>query len=120
MTKPREKGAVTVEFALILPVLLLIILAIVEYGIRYQRNAEFNNAAFIAARSMAIHDSTATATAAAHAAGVPDTASIVIVPGACSPGTDVKVTISETEDSPTKAFGSTFFVDGVGVARCEE
>jgi len=120
MRRPRDKGAVTVEFALILPVLFLIILAIVEYGIRYQRNAEFNNAAFIAARSMAIHDNSATAIAAAHAAGVPNSAVISITPGVCSPGTDVKVTISQTQDSPTKAFGATFFVDGVGVARCEE
>lgn len=120
MTNPRDRGAVTVEFALILPVLMLVILAIVEFGIRYQRNAEFNNAAFIAARNMAINGSTATATTAAHNAGVPNSASIVISPSSCSPGADVKVTISETQDSPTKAFGASFFVDGVGVARCEE
>lgn len=120
MIKPQEKGVVTVEFALILPVLMLIILAIVEFGIRYQRNAEFNNAAFIAARNMAIHDDESTARAAAYGAGISDTASIVITPGSCSPGADVKVTITETQESPTKAFGSTFFVDGVGVARCED
>jgi Flp pilus assembly protein TadG len=119
MTKPRERGAVTVEFALILPVFFIIVLAIVEFGIRYERNAELNNAAFIAARNMAINNDTAEATAAATAAGMPGSASISI--GSCaSPGDDITVTINVTEDSPTKAFGSTFDVEGVGVARCEQ
>ena len=120
MFRRHDRGAVTVEFALIVPVFLLLILAIVEFGVRYQRHAEFSNEAFIAARNMSINNSTAQASAAASAAGMPGTASISIS-GSCPPGSNgtVTVTITGTEDSPTKAFGATFTASGKGVARCE-
>jgi Flp pilus assembly protein TadG len=113
----RERGAVLVEFAFIIPLLLLLILAVVEFGFRYERGTVLNNAAFIAARDMAIHHDAGQATTAATNAGAP--AGSVSV-GACNPGQNVVVTVTATVDSPTGAFGSTFTVHGKGVARCDK
>lgn len=119
MKSHRERGAAMVEFAIIAPVLILLVLGLIEYGIRFSRQAEFNNAAFIAARSLATHQSLSEAKANAVAAGLP---SSVAITGSsnCTAGTDVTVTISASQPSPTGFFGgSTYTVNAKGVARCD-
>jgi Flp pilus assembly protein TadG len=55
MTRLRsERGAVAVEFALVLPLLLLILLAIMEFGRAYNVQLSLTNAARETARTMAI------------------------------------------------------------------
>lgn len=109
-----------VEFAIIVPVLLMLILGLVEFGFRYQRAAVLNNAAFIAARSMSLNKTAIEAKAAAVAAGMPDAATFTSAPAACAAGANVTVTIKSTENSPTGAFFSQkFTIDAKGVARCE-
>lgn len=119
MKDSRDRGAVTVEFAFIIPLLLLLILAVVEFGYRYERGTVLNNAAFIAARDMSITGHTVgTATTAARSAGAPSAATISISPSTCTADADITVTITSTQDSATKAFGATFTVHGKGVSRC--
>lgn len=118
-TRERERGIVAVEFAFVIPLLLLLILAVVEFGYRYERGTVANNAALIAARDMSINHDQAKATTAAHNAGVPTSVAPAFSPSTCSTGNNVTVTITVVEDSPTKAFGSTFTVTGKAVARCD-
>lgn len=115
----RERGVVAVEFAMIIPLLLLLILAVVEFGYRYERGTVANNAALIAAREMSINHDQSRATTAAHNAGVPTSVTPVFSPSTCSTGNNVTVTITVSQTSPTKAFGNTFTVTGRAVARCD-
>jgi len=122
MKGSREKGSVTVEFAVIVPLLCLLILAVVEFGFRYERAAAYNNAAFIAARDFSINHDAVKAQNAAYDAGWPSGLSVSISPSTttCTAGSNVTVTLSRTDQpSRTGAFGSTFTVTGKGVARCD-
>ncbi len=124
MKQSRERGAAMVEFALILPLLLLIILGLVEFGYRYERSARLNNAAFIAAREIAIHKTDYDAAARNADPSMPGAATIVptySVSSACTSG-NVTVTITSSESSPTKFFPPgqlTFTVVAKGVAKCD-
>lgn len=121
MKDSRERGAAVVEFAIIVPLLLMLILGLVEYGFRYQRAAVLNNASFIASRQLSIHKTPSEARAAAVDAGMPNSATFDPGPGTdCTPGANVTVTITSVEDSPTGAFFSqTFTINAKGVARCD-
>lgn len=123
MKHSRERGAAMVEFALILPLLLLIILGLLEFGYRYERSARLNNAAFIAAREIAIHKSDYATLARNADPSMPAGATIVAdkTDVTCTSG-NVTVTITSTETSPTKFFppgSTTFTVVAKGVARCD-
>ena len=112
-----------VEFALILPLLLLIILGLVEFGYRYERSARLNNAAFIAAREIAIHKTDYDTLARSADPSMPSGATIVAdkTPAGCTSG-NVTVTITSSESSPTKFFPPgqlTFTVVAKGVAKCD-
>jgi Flp pilus assembly protein TadG len=119
----KERGAAMVEFALILPLLLLLILGLIEFGYRYERAARLNNAAFVAARSLSVHKTVSEATAAAQDADpgmVSSGATISASPSSDCTSGNVTVLITSTETSPTKFFGgSTFVVHAKGVARCD-
>ena len=112
-----------IEFALIVPLLLVLILGLVEFGYRYERAARLNNAAFIAARALSIHKTVAQAETAAKNADpgmVSSGATISPTPATDCTSGNVIVTITSTESSPTKFFGgSTFVVNAKGVARCD-
>jgi len=84
----NDSGAELVEFALVLPMLLVIVFAIAEFGILFQRNLVITNAAREGAR-MAIlpgfttapgGDVEARVNAYLTAAGVPGTATTVVTP----------------------------------------
>ncbi|MEX5301822.1 TadE/TadG family type IV pilus assembly protein [Kocuria sabuli] len=67
-----ERGAAAVEFALVVPVLLLLLLGIIEFGRAYNTQISLTHAARETARHMVIHDdgtASATAWTAASAAG---------------------------------------------------
>lgn len=124
MKDSRERGAVVVEFAIIVPLFLLLILGLVEFGYRYQRAAVLNNAAFIGARDFSIHQDPGRAQDAAELANDGPLPGFAVAENCASPDPDVvknvTVTFAFTEDSPTKFFGTdTFTIDAKGVARCE-
>ncbi|OMH34547.1 pilus assembly protein TadE [Tersicoccus sp. Bi-70] len=63
-----ERGAAAVEFALVVPVLLLLLLGIIEFGRAYNTQIELSGAAREAARVMAVRNDATAAKAAAQAA----------------------------------------------------
>lgn len=130
MKDARERGAAMVEFALIFTfVLMPLMLGLIEYGYRYERSARLNNAAFIAARTLSIHKTSAEAVAAAKSADPTLTDSTVTVsasyPAAgadCTSGSNVTFNMTVVVKSPTKSFppgATTFTVNAKGVARCD-
>jgi len=116
----NERGAVAVEFALVAPLLLLLVVAIVEFAFFFNLQISTTQAAREAARTMAVTNSTAKAQAAA-VAGAP---SINLAPGnvslsgACSPGATVTATVTFSSPTLTGLFTPTLSVVGKGAMRC--
>lgn len=126
------------EFALIAPLLLALIMGVIEYGDRFRNTATYDNAALVAARSYSISDTAGTATSAARNAGIPasvtPTYSFTFDDGSpassCMPASDgtypnVTVTISRTGVPAVTplpqllpGIASTFTITGKAVARC--
>ena len=121
----RERGAAAVEFALVFPLLLTIVLGITEFGIAFSTQARISQAAREAARTMAVGDTSTNARNAARAAapGVALTdAQIAISPvtfvGAAA-GATASITITYPYTYLTGFFGSGVTMTGTGVMRCE-
>jgi len=122
MRERRENGAVAVEFALLAPVLILLLLGIMEFGRAYNAQITLSSAAREGVRVMAINNSPAAARTAAKnaAAGLqpPLTdANITVSPSPCTSGTPVTVTISYTLSTMTGIAGP-FPMAGKGVMLC--
>jgi len=123
-----SRGVATVEFALIVPFLLLLICGVIDFGERYKTAAQYNNAAFAAARSMTIENNATKAKTAAINAGMPATLTPVITYTAgytscaqAGDGTFGNVTVTITNPAKataTRFFGSTYAVTGKAAARC--
>jgi Flp pilus assembly protein TadG len=123
--RPSERGAAAVEFALILPVFVLLIMGMLEFSRAYNAQISISNAAREGARVMAIHDDAATARSAAIDAAVslnPALAAgdIAITPASCAGAVDGTVEVSIDYDLPlmTGFFGITLPISGVGVMLC--
>jgi Flp pilus assembly protein TadG len=58
MSRASERGAVAVEFAILAPVLVMLLLGIMEFGRAYNVQISLTNAARESVRSMTISDST--------------------------------------------------------------
>jgi len=56
-TPSRDRGAAAVEFALVLPILLLLVIGIIEFGRAYHVQTTLSNAARDGVRVMALQDS---------------------------------------------------------------
>lgn len=118
----NERGAAVVEFALIAPLLILLVLGLLEFGFRYQRQAQLNDAAFVAARTVAVGKVSeaqgkgeAALPAPATMSGSPSWSGIT----ACTEGDAVTVTLTVTMNSPTSFFGGpTYTTTATGVSRC--
>lgn len=123
MHAPHERGAVAVEFALVVPLLVLFLFGIVEGGTRYAQQNEVNHWAFLVARDLSIDPSkNATTLVNALKGSDPTTYAVSATPaGYCSsPSTSqVTVTVRTTHTSLSGLFGSYTLV-GRGVARCEK
>jgi Flp pilus assembly protein TadG len=102
----KENGAAAVEFALVLPLLLALILGIFEFGRLFNIQIQISNAAREAARVMAIRDDVGEAQAAAVATAPalnPDLTAdqVTISVGTCEDapeGTPVHATVTYTVD----------------------
>jgi Flp pilus assembly protein TadG len=122
-----ERGAVAVEFALVVPLLLLFLFSVISVSRAFQVQATLSAAAREAARTMALeNDAGAARSAAVFAAStssVPLTAGQVsISPDTCtgaSPTTNVTVTITY-DFQPTGSFagGIAFPITSEAVLRC--
>jgi Flp pilus assembly protein TadG len=119
----HERGAAAVEFALVLPILLLLVMGIVECGRAYHLQTALSGAAREGVRVMALQDDVAEARATAKAAS-PQLAltdgQISVTPTTCSgttPGT-ATVTVTYPVELMFGLFGSGFNLTGKGTMRC--
>ncbi|WP_187271796.1 TadE/TadG family type IV pilus assembly protein [Aeromicrobium terrae] len=120
MRRRSEHGAAMLEFALIAPVLVLLVMGIIEYGVQYSKRAELNNLAFIAARAEAVHKSPSAAVSGQLPSGAGGPVVVQGCPSTGTPGTNAVITIAGTFSSPTGLFGgNTFTINAKGVARCD-
>jgi Flp pilus assembly protein TadG len=122
-----ERGASAVEFGLIVPILLILVLGIVEFGHAFQVQGTLSSAAREGARAMALRNSQDEAKDAVQAAaaaldpGVTD-AQISISPSVCPAGTsttNVTLTIDYPKPFLTGFFGASIDLSGTGVMRCQ-
>ncbi len=129
MARRRDDGAAAVELALLLPILLIVVFGIVQFGFYYNATIELSGAAREGARSMAINKVTATATAAATAAAAnscavaADPCTVSFMPAAadsCPAGQDVTVSVTRNNFSFNILFipAVTVAVSGKAVMRC--
>jgi Flp pilus assembly protein TadG len=70
MVRARERGAAAVEFALVLPVLVVILLGIIDFGLAMNAQAVTANAAREGARTASLGGTSSEASAAAKSATV--------------------------------------------------
>lgn len=116
-----DRGAAAVEFALVFPLLVLVLIGIIEYGSIFNAQLMLTSAAREGARTMAVTGDAGqarTATIAA-AVGVPITAANVSVSAAaCTATTDVTVTIDYDKPYLTGLFGATIGLEGKSTRRC--
>jgi Flp pilus assembly protein TadG len=119
-----ERGAAAVEFALVLPLLLLLVFGIVEFGRTFQVQATLSAAAREGVRVMAVQNDPAAARAAVRSAAtslspVPSDTQITVTPSSCgSTAGNATVTIHYRLDSLTGFFGWGYDLTGKGVMRC--
>jgi Flp pilus assembly protein TadG len=122
MSKTSERGAVAVEFALLAPVLVMLLLGITEFGRAYNAQITLSSAAREGVRVMAIGNSPSAArTAAKNSAtalkpALTDT-NITITPATCTAGTQVTFKITYSLSTMTGIAGP-FSMEGKGVMLC--
>ena len=128
MLRPRmrghhERGAAAVEFALVVPALLLLLLGIVEFGRAYHVQTVISGAAREGVRAMALRDDAAEARATARAAA-PQLAladsQITVTPTTCSgtSPTTATVTVTYPVQLLSGLFGADITLTGKGTMRC--
>lgn len=132
MSRAAERGAVAVEFALLAPVLVMVLLGIMEFGRAYNAQISLTNAAREGVRVMAITNSQSAAKAAARNAAatlypavqdgkiifsfqaVPATSP---APTACAAGRQVTMTVDYALTTMTGIAGP-FALKGTGTMQC--
>ncbi|GAA3639276.1 TadE/TadG family type IV pilus assembly protein [Microlunatus ginsengisoli] len=130
--QPRqsERGAAALEFALVVPVLLVLVLGIAEFGRAFYTQITLSAAAREGVRVMALSTTPATAVANAKSATINAATGlgltggqIVVTPGAGCPnpntaGAQATVTINYSMPFITDMFGPSISLHGKGVMRC--
>ena len=122
-----ERGASAVEFGLIVPILLVLVLGIIEFGHAFQVQGTLSAAAREGARAMALRNDQGQARDAVQEAAAaldPDItdAQISISPASCPTGTtttNVRLTINYPMPFVTTFFGASIDLTGTGVMRCQ-
>lgn len=118
-----DRGAAAVEFALIIPALLLILFGIIEFSRLYNEQISLTNAARSAARVMAIGNDQGDAVSAAIAAAPAlnpaiTSGQLAFSPSACAAGATMNVTITYTTPLLTNWFGASMTLTGEGAMPC--
>ncbi len=122
-----ERGATAVEFALIVPLLIVLVIGIAEFGRAFQVQGTLSAAAREGVRLMALQNDPAAARAAVRNAaasldpGITD-GQITISPASCpvlnGGSTSVRLTINYPMPYLTGFFGTGVDLTGTGVMRC--
>ena len=121
-----DRGAAAVEFALVVPVLLVLVLGIVEFGRAYNIQTTLSAAAREGVRTMALQNSAPAARTSAKSAAAPAvtlTDGQISVSAACPvAGTNTSATVTVTINYPltfiTNFFGTAPNLTATGVMRC--
>ena len=114
-----DRGAVMVEFAIILPVLLLILLGIVEFGRAYNVQVSIQAAAREGARELALRPSNPTIVDDAARTGAPSVTIDSIAQTPCPATGDGKATVKITEKFSFLALPfAPIDLTATGVMRC--
>ncbi|GAA1889756.1 hypothetical protein GCM10009715_39470 [Paeniglutamicibacter psychrophenolicus] len=122
MSKTDQRGASAVEFAIVLPLLLTLLLGIIEFGFLFNQQISLTQAAREGARAYAIHHGELgfnLTTAAQNAA--PSLGPVNADAGAgCDSDNIVRVTVSRSYSSITGWFDflSITKLEGKGAMRC--
>ena len=122
MSRTEERGAVAVEFALLAPVLILLLLGIAEFSRAYNVQVSLSSAAREGVRVMAIGNNPAAARTAvknsipALQPAVSD-ANITFSPSSCTSGAQMTLKISYTLSTMTGIAGP-FAMEGRSVMLC--
>src|SRR5690606_28762302 len=116
--REREHGAAAVEFALVVPILMAMIVGIVEFGLAFNYRTQLNNATMVAARSYSIDRNWNVARA--NVTGLAPSASITksVDCTAANVGSSVIITTTVTRQTLTGMFGTNFNYRVKGVAQC--
>ncbi len=121
-----ERGAAAVEFALVLPILIVLAFGIVEFSWAFQTQTTLAAAAREGARVLALQGSEAEVELAVQAATTSfdpalTSGDITISPASCdgaAAGTNATVTITYSMPFLTGLFGDEITLDADGVMRC--
>jgi Flp pilus assembly protein TadG len=128
---PRDRGATAVEFALLLPVLLLLIFGLIDFGRALNAQITLTQAAREGARLAALGESNVVSGTQAAATGLaPVGVTVTSCPVGAGPGVDGKVQATYTYSliTPINAiasmfggsgYGSTITLTATGVMPCE-
>lgn len=122
MSKTSERGAVAVEFALLAPVLVMLLLGIMEFGRAYNAQVTLSSAAREGVRVMAIGNSPDAARAAVKNAATAlrpalTDANISLSSLTCPTGAQVTLRITYSLTTMTGIAGP-FAMEGRGVMLC--
>jgi Flp pilus assembly protein TadG len=127
-----ESGAAAVEFALVVPVLLVLLLGIIEFGRVYNAQLQLTAAARDAARVVSINAAPAQTLANARSAAIasagslnpavaPSQVAVSVNPGGtsvCPPGSTATVTVTYPLKFLTGVFGASVTLTGRGAMQC--
>ncbi|MEW9870344.1 TadE/TadG family type IV pilus assembly protein [Arthrobacter sp. HS15c] len=122
MRDRSERGAVAVEFAILLPLLLMLVLGTIEFGRAYNAQITLTNAARDGVRVMAIANDPveakkkAIAAAASVSSSIP-ASDVTLSTSTCSTGAQVTLTIKYNLSTITGIAGP-FPMTGKGVMLC--
>lgn len=115
-----DRGAALVEFALLLPLLLLLVFGVIEFGRGYHTKTTLTHAAREGVRVAALDSGDPVATVR-NAAPNLDSGSIdvTVTPNPCTAGQPVTVRVEYDHDYDIPLFGSgTWTFEEEGVMRC--
>jgi Flp pilus assembly protein TadG len=120
-----DRGAAAVEFALVMPVLLALVVGIAEFGRAYNVQTTLSGAAREGVRVMAVKNDPAAARAATKAAASPVTltdSQISVSPTTCvstvTATASATVTVTYALPYITRLFGTSVTLHGKGTMRC--
>ncbi len=118
-TREGDEGAAAVELAIILPIFIILIFGIIEFGLAFNRMQGVHAAAREAARFGAVTPGTECDRAAEAIDGLGVTGFTCVVSESC-PGTRVVVEVAAAEEIDIPILGSrTVHLESRGEFRCE-
>ncbi|NNF62691.1 MAG: pilus assembly protein [Acidimicrobiia bacterium] len=118
--RSSDQGASLVEAALVMPILIMLVFGVVEFGRAYNAQISLTHAAREAIREYAISQNTADAEdVAENSAPTLDSTLMNFNFGPCNPGAPAQVTIGYPFTYEIPLFGNnTVDLTGIGVMRC--